>query len=283
MILVIGSTGKIGLELVKILSGKSVEFKALIRSEERAKLLPDGVKYLVGDFENKTGLEKIIEGTDKLFIATPPHRDQLIHHLNILEAAKKSGIRHIVKVSALGTAENSLISLARWHALSEKAIKGSGIAYTFLHPHSFMQNIFASIDTIRNQNAVYYPIKNGKLSMIDTRDISEVAANILTTNGHEGKTYFLTGPEAISYYDIAKILSEVTNRNISFISVSSEMASDNMIKMGLPEWLVNDLITLAKLNDDGIGENVFPDSEIILGRKPNSFKKFAEDHKFMWS
>jgi uncharacterized protein YbjT (DUF2867 family) len=162
----------------------------------------------------------------------------------------------------------------------EKDIRESGMNFTFLHPHSFMQNLFFEVGTIKDQSAIYSAMGDGKIGMVDARDIAAVAVKALTENGHEGQTYSLTGPEPISYFDIASALTTTLGRKIKYIQVSIEDAHKGMLESGMPEWLVNDLTALNHVYAAGRASDISPDVENVTGIKPHSIEDFINDFAY---
>ncbi|MGI9541668.1 MAG: SDR family oxidoreductase [Cyclobacteriaceae bacterium] len=278
-ILVTGATGTIGSHLVKLLQAFGASFKAMVRSKENAQLFEShGFKTVMGDFNDPDSLDKAFAGIDNLFLLTSPSPNQVAEQSNALVAAQKGGIQKIVKVSAIGTKLDSAVKLFHWHAETEEQIRTSGINHTFLHPQSFMQNFFQYIPSIQGQNAIYAPMKESRIPMIDARDIGMVAAKILSEDGHEGKTYTLTGPEPISYQQIAELFTEQLGRPIEYVDIPMEAAEKAMLDMGMPNWLVSDLIAL---NQGSVNQGTVEANQAvkqITGIEATSFSQFLQDH-----
>lgn len=199
---------------------------------------------------------------------------------NIIQTAKESGVKHLVKLSGAG-AELEAITLAKWHRAVEKEIEKSGIAYTFLRPNSFMQNIVNyNSYTIKDHSAFYAPMGNGKIALIDARDIAKVAFHVLTDDGHENKAYYMSGPSAISYREIADILSSVTSKSIKYVDVPADVARQSMLETGMPAVIVDALLELNHINKLGYTAEVSNTVEEITGqKKATSFETFAQDYK----
>lgn len=196
-----------------------------------------------------------------------------------VEEAKRAGVKYIVRSSALGADAEPGIRLGRWHREVEKTIESSGIPFTILRPNSFMQNYANMLGhTIRTQSAFYLPMGDGKVSVVDTCDVAAVAATLLTKGGHEGKSYELTGPEALSNDQVAAILSKVAGRKITYVNVSDEDARQGMKDAGMPEWLINALMELYSTNKAGYTAAVSAVVEQVTGKKPISFAQFAKDY-----
>jgi uncharacterized protein YbjT (DUF2867 family) len=277
-ILVTGATGTIGTFVVEGLKELNVDFVALVRSEEKAaKLEQQGINTVIGDLSDNSSLESALEGIDKVFLLSVTSPDSPEHQGNLVKVAKQKGVKHIVKVSARGTATDANFNIGRWHAVTENQIKESGISYTFLHCHSFLQNLFFDAGTIKEQNAIYSSMGDGKIGMVDARDIAAVAVKTLTESGHENKTYVLTGPEAVSYYDVAEVLTKNLGKKISYVPLSLEAGRKGMLDSGMPEWLVNDMTSINKIYAENKGSEISPDIETVTGNPPVGLEKFVQD------
>lgn len=283
-LLITGSTGTIGQYLIQQLKEEGVPFTALVRNVEKASQLQErGIHALIGDLEDKASLEKAMEGMEKLFLLSAASQRQVQQQQNAIEAAKAAGVKHIIKVSALGTSLSAPTQLGRMHALTEAEIKKAGFAWTFLHPHSFMQNFFSNSGSIRRASAFYARHGKGKYSPVDARDIAQAAARVLTGEGHEGKTYVITGPEAVSMKDVARTLELLLDKEIRFIPISSEASREYRKSLGMPDWLAQDLAELDKQFVNGQAGEISPHFEELTGRRATSLRQFIEDHYKMFT
>ena len=202
----------------------------------------------------------------------------------LVERAQAHGVKHLVRLSALGVDYPRKITLGRVHGEVERILRGSGIDCTFLRPNSFMQNFVTYWgDSIRRQNAFYIPQGQGRVSIIDARDIADVAVVALTQDGHAGKSYELTGPEALSNYDIAKTLSAVLGREISYRDIPPEDARGALIAQGMNEWMVKVILELFEMSASDEAAEVTGDVERLIGRPPIRFEDFARDFSHAFS
>lgn len=282
-ILVTGATGTIGSFVCEQLKEVNADFIALVRSEEKAKPLNEkGISTVIGDFSDVTSLENALAGIDKVFLLSVTSPDSPKLQGNLIKIAKEKGVKHIVKVSALGTSLESKFGIGRYHAMTEKDIRESGIAFTFLQPHSFMHNLIFDSGTIKEQGVIYAPMADGKIGMVDARDIAAVAVKALTEDRHEGKTYVLTGPEAISFYDIANTFTSALGKEIKYVPVTSEVAHKGMLDSGMPEWLADDLTGLNQVFAAGKASDISPDVEKVTGRKARSIEEFVNDFVYLF-
>jgi uncharacterized protein YbjT (DUF2867 family) len=220
--LITGATGNVGSALLNNLGNAAINLRALVRDESKAQSLEGrGVEAVLGDFLKPQTLGPPLEGVSAVFLLTPIHPEQDTQASNVIKAAKESGNDpRIVRLSVHQASHEAPARNSRQHAEIEDELILSGLPYTLLRPQSFMQNTLMAAPTVASQGRIYQPFKEGKLGMIDARDIGEVAAKVLTEEGHEGKVYTLTGPAAINFYDVAEVLSEVLGKEVTYISTS---------------------------------------------------------------
>ena len=278
-ILVIGSTGKIGAELVRQLAAAGAPVRALVRSPAKAAAIAGpGVETAIGDLDDPASLDAALVGVDRMFLLSPASPRLAALQTNAVEAARRAGVRHIVKLGAAGVSLDSPIQVGRAHAEVEEAVRGSGIAWTFLRPTLFMQQLLAYAATIREQGAFYMPVRQGAIAMVDVRDIAAVAAAALTGPGHEGVAYELTGPAALTMDRAAEALSGAIGRPVRYVDVPPEVAGKGMLAAGVPDWFIGDLLRLMEGYAAGAAAAVSSAVEDATGRPARSFDVFAREH-----
>jgi uncharacterized protein YbjT (DUF2867 family) len=280
MILVTGATGKTGGATARALRAAGVPVRALVRDRKKAAHLDRlGVTLAEGDLGRPESLQAACDGVDGVLLVSTATPETPRLEGNLVQAAARAQVRHLVKIGAYGTSPASPFNLARWHAEVERTIAGSGIAWTNLHPHYFMENfLMFHAGSIRAEGRFYAPMRDGRIPMIDTADIGEVAARCLTSSGHEGKTYDLTGPAALSHGEAAAVLSKVLGRTITYVDVPSGAAAESMRSHGMPAWLVEGLTALFEVYASGAAARVSPEAGRILGRPPRTFEAFVREH-----
>ena len=242
MILVIGGTGNSGSEIVEALAAKKTPFRMLARNPAKVAVREAGVEVVAGDLTQRRSLDTAMKGIDRLLLLSPPVPNQVELETNVLEAAQQASVRHVVKLSAMTADPNAASRFPRMHGTIESKIRDSGLAWTFLRPTFFMQNLLGFAGMIK-RGTIYQPAGTSKASFVDTRDIAAVAASALTEPGHEGKAYDITGPELLSYGDVAGIFSRVLGKPVKYQDIPPAAAKEAMVGMGIPEW-----------NADGINE-----------------------------
>jgi uncharacterized protein YbjT (DUF2867 family) len=168
--------------------------------------------------------------------------------------------------------------LAKIHRAVEKAIESSGLKWTFLRPNGFMQNVVNYMgETIRSEGAFYSSTGDAKISHVDVRDIAAVAVKTLTEPGHEGKVYTLTGPQALSYSDLAAEVSKVLGRPIRHVDLSPSDLKGGMLAQGNPEWLADLLLDLERYFGEEKASTITDDIRRVTGREPIRFEQYARD------
>ncbi len=279
MIVVTGATGTTGSELVNRLKEKGEPFRAVTRNPDAAATLEKrGVEVALADLGDARQLESAMQGATKLFLLSSPDERQVELQSNAIAAAQTAGITYALKVSVIGVGPDSPLKLGRDHAAIEAAATESGIPFTFLRPHSFMQNLLGSAATIAGQGEFFSSTGDGQMAIIDARDIAAVAAELLTTPMANAPSYELTGPEALSFSEVAETLTEVLGKSVRYVDVTGEQLKQGMLAAGLPEWLIDDLITLHEIFRAGYGTAVSDAVARITGRPATSFRQFATEY-----
>jgi len=269
MILVTGAAGTVGSEVVKELKGRGASFKVGYRNRRTP-----GVDGVAIDLEKPETLAPALRGVETVFLLS----SSVAPERNLVAAAKAAGVKRIVKLSVWGAADEGF-AFGRWHRAVERAIEASGLAWTFLRPNGFMQNVVNFMGTtIKSQNAFYHSAGDAKISHVDARDIGAVAARALTDAGHEGKAYALSGPESLSYSEIAATLSKALGREIRYVAVSDEDYKKGAMAAGIPEPYAEALIDLNRHYRTGQLSQVTGEVRAVSGRDPIRFEQFARDH-----
>lgn len=276
MILVTGATGTIGSATVNALKAKGARFKVGARSPD--KLEGQGVETVLFDWEKPETFGPALRGVEKIFLLTPNTTDQQTQYTKALvDASKGAGVQHIVRLSVMGADAEPGVLLGRMHRESEKAIQASGIAWTMLRPTFFMENFlnYYGIDPKKDGTA-YLAYGQGKAVWVDGRDVGEVAAVALTSRGHEGKAYNLTGPEALGAAEVLAILGEALGHKYTYVDIPEEQARKSMQDMHMPEWMVTAFLELDRMIRNGSATTPASGVKEVLGRPPRSFKDFAK-------
>ncbi len=278
MICVSGASGTVGSAVLKELGSAKAPLRAAFYSNMRAEAArARGVEAVTIDYNRPETLRAAFQGCDTLFLLGPNAPNQTELELNAVQAAKVAGVRHIVKQSVMGADEESY-SLANVHRPIEKAIESSGLAWTFLRPNSFMQNTVTFMGhTIRADDVFYSASGQGTVSHVDVRDIAAVAVKALTTRDHQGRTYTLSGPEALTYDDIARELSKILGREIRHISLPSSELKSGMLAEGMPEEIADRMLDLERYFRANAASRITDDVVQVTGRNPTRFSEYARE------
>jgi uncharacterized protein YbjT (DUF2867 family) len=278
MILITGASGNVGREVVKQALALGLTIRASFQSADIAAKAPAGLDGVVMDYTKPGTIRPALHGVEKILLIGPPTRDLPALEARFIKEVRASGRKHIVKLSALG-GYNSMFPSG--HRDSEENIEASGLPHTFLRPNGFMQNLVNyNTGTIRSRDAFYGCQGNGAVSVVDIRDIAAAAVIVLAATGHEGKSYALTGGEALTNEQIAEKISQVAGRKISYVDLPPAEFKKALLSAGTPEWSADALVDLQNFYRLGKGSGTTDDVERLLGRKPITFDQFARDYAF---
>ena len=277
MILVTGATGLSGGLLVRLLSARGIPVRALVRNPARAEALSSlpNVEIVVGDMAHPDTLSGPLRGVDRAMLISSSDATMLEVQSNFIDTAKAAGVQHVVKLSGIMPEVDSPFRFARMHGEIEQKLERSGIAYTHLRAGEFMHSYFRQVPAIVAKGALFLPMEDARIASIDVPDIAEAAVVVLTTAGHEGKIYPLTGPEALTMTEVAGKLSTATGKAISYVNVPPDQARQTQLDAGMPQYRADALAELFAERRKGKEARVWPTIETIIGRRATSFDEFA--------
>ena len=278
-VLVTGATGNIASLVIPQLLAKGIEVNAFVHNRNKAdKLKLKGVEIFEGEFTDQTAMNEAAKGVDAVVSITPPNGNAVKQATTILKAAKNAGAKFILRISALKAGKEAPTANGRLHHETDIEIMASGIPYTILRPHFFMQNLFMSVPTITEQGNMYWAMGEGKLGLIDVRDIADCVVTILTDNTrHTGKLYNPTGSESIDFNTIAGLLTEKLGKKVNMINVPYEVVGESIISMGMDKWFAEVMMDYSKAYSQNWGDFTNDDVEKITGHKARSFKQFTDE------
>jgi uncharacterized protein YbjT (DUF2867 family) len=272
MIFVLGATGKVGRALVPALLDAGAAVRALTRDPAKARIDPRA-EAVQGDLDT-ADLPTLFDGADRVFVLTQGAGREGA----IARAAAHAGVAHLVKLSTTGVHFGQTDPITRAHAEAEQAVREAGPAWTILRPGAFMDNRFAWLRTIREENAVYVPEGDPASALVHVRDIAAVATFALTTSGHEGATYELTGGEALTTERQVAVLSEAIGRAIKYVEEPESAARERMTRMyGWPPEAVDGFFALKRESAEH-EHVVFDTVERLLGGPPRTFPDWAREN-----
>ncbi len=281
-VLVIGGRSKIGAALIAELLASGEAVRALVRSGESAATFPPGVEALVGDLSEPDSLRSALEGADRMFLLCGPTEHEVELNRNAIDVAKEAGLTLLVRSSILGSDPRSGTTFVRDHGECDAYLRESGVPHAIVRPNMFMQNIPENTIPSTDANGNFYTnAGSARISMVDTRDVGAVAAALLTQPGRAAHAYDVTGPEALSYDDVAAKLSATMGRHINHIDAPDEAVASALSGAGLGDWLVRALVELfadyRRSGRAGYAAQVTDSVEQLTGRPARSLDQLLAE------
>ena len=279
--ILVTTAGKVGSEAVRLLRERDVPVRVLVRDRAKVIALAEaGAEVAGGDLDVLASIDDAMAGVSAVVLVSPAVPAQ---ELNVVASAVRAGAGHVVKATSNASAD-SPIARRRWQAEIEAGLAASGIPHTLLRSNAYMQNVLALAPAIAKTSSFGSAAGKGRSGLVDARDVAAVAAEIAAApTGHAGKTYWLTGPELISNYDVAAVLSKLLGRTISYRELTFKENQDAMIRAGLPGQIAEMNAQAFSLTADGDAEWVTEDVPSLLGRPARSFGQFAADYAAAFS
>ncbi|HCG02464.1 MAG TPA: NAD(P)-dependent oxidoreductase [Chloroflexi bacterium] len=280
MILITGATGLNGSELVRRLSAKGIPSRALVRNPAKAQILASlpNVEVVEGDMARPDSLTEALRGIERAMLISSSDPTMIETQSSFIDAARRAGVRHVVKLSGIIPELDSPFRFARMHAEIEQRLEDSGLAYTHLRAGEFMPSYFRQVPSIVARGIMALPMADARIASVDIGDLAEVAIVVLTTSGHEGKTYPLTGPESLTMAEVAEKLSAAIGKTIRYVDVPHEEAKAARLAAGMPPYLAEGLDELFSERRRGKESKVWPTIEEVFGLKPTRFDEFARQN-----
>ncbi len=279
--ILITTAGKVGSEAARLLAQRGASVRVLARDPEKATALRQvGVDVAEGDLDAPATIDAAMQGVTSVVLVSPAVPAQ---ELNVIDSAARAGVGHIVKITSKASAD-SPIARQRGQAQIEAGLLASGLGYTLLRNNFYMQNFLMLASAIAQTNSFGSSAGAGQVGLIDTRDVAAVAAEIAASPAaHVGKTYVLTGPELLSYADVAAVLSQVLGRPIVFSERTIEEDKQALMSVGVPEPIAAMNAHAVSLIAEGDAAWLAEDVPAILGRPARTFAQFATDHAAAFS
>ena len=278
-ILVTGGTGKVGAALLAALNDRpGIRVRALVRDAAKARALAaQGTETLVGSFESTSSVEQAMLGVDTLALITTPSAQALEQATRVIALAAKAGVRKVVRLSAIGASEDGFTDNARQHGRIERTIDESGMTYVFLRPQYFMQNLLGSASSVVAEGKLYAGVAQGKIAMIDSRDVAASMEAALFCETFDGQALELTGPVSLSHDDIAAELGDALGRQVVYVPVSPEAAGEVVRALGADDWIARLIADHSRAYANGSGDFVTGNVEALTGRPPRTLRQFARE------
>ena len=274
---VTGSTGWLGGLVARQLAERGVRQRLLVRDVSRAPELR-GAAPVQAAYADRAAAEAALAGVETLFMVSAAENEhRLAEHRGFVDAAAAAGVQHVVYVSFFGAAPDATFTLARDHAATEQYLRESGMAWTFLRDNLYLE----FVDKMMGEDGVIRgPAADGRAAVVAHDDIARVAVTVLLDpSAHVGQTYSLTGPEALSFAEMAAVVSEVTGREVTFHDETLEEAYASRAVYGAPDWQVDAWVSTYTAVAKGELDGVTDDVERLTGRAPLSLRAYLESQR----
>lgn len=278
-ILVTGATGTVASELIPSMARSGRKVRAMVRSDTKARGLAVGdAEVVLGDYGDPDSLDRALAGVETLLLVTPPHGQAAEWASAGIAAAKRAGVKRVVRISAIKAAPDGPNDNSRQHAHTDEEVRRSGLDFVILRPHFFMQNcLFGAAESIASDGVIRFAGGEARLGMIDPRDIADVAARVLVDLSWDGGTYDLTGPASISFCEVAETLSGELGCRVRYVPIAPEAAAEMVRNLGGNEWQAEATYGYFRAYAAGWGDFTTDWVPRISGHPARSFADFARE------
>jgi uncharacterized protein YbjT (DUF2867 family) len=278
MILVTGATGRVGSRVLEHLDDLGADVTAMVRVEARALELPPRVEELVGSLDDPPGPD-VLQRFDRVFLLSPAHESQVELEVRFIDALAGAGHRPwVVKVAADGFQEpDCTVRYMRSHREIAAHLDATGLPVSYLAPTLYMDNLVAAADAIRTQGVLAAPAGDGRIAFVAARDVAAVAARVLTSEDPEERIYTLTGPEALSYADLAERISATFAGTVDYVDQPPEEARRSWLDAGLTPWQADGQLELFDWARNGGYDSVTDEVLVTTGTEPRSVQAWLDE------
>lgn len=277
-ILVTGANGLAGSAVIREFVRSGHPVRALVRDRARARSLEafPSVEVVEGDMLRPETLTEALAGVEHALLISSSNQQMVETQSTFIDAAVRSSVRHIVKFSGLSAADvGTPFVFGSMHAEIESYLERSGLAWTHLRPSQFATEYLREVPTILAHSALLLPLQDAKLVPVDVADIAKAAYLLLTTPGHEGRTYAMSGPAALSMADVAEQISAAVGKTVRYVSISREERKQVLLSARVPAFFVDALDVQAGERLKGTEATVHADTHTALGIPATTFADFA--------
>jgi uncharacterized protein YbjT (DUF2867 family) len=280
MILLTGASGTVGGHLLPQLAVAGHPFRALVRNRATAHLVQRyGGEAVLGDLDDADAVAAAMVGVQTAFLLCPFDESAQRRTETFVAQARRAGVRRVVRMSAMGAVNGPDLPIARAQRDAETVLEESGLAWSHLRPNTFMTNLLFSVTSIVNEGTLYAPAGDGAVSFVDPVDIAAVTVQVLTTDGHEGRAYEITGPAALDHHQVADIVAATVGRAVTYVDIPEEVAGKAMLDQGLSAWYVDRLLDFYReLRTNTFWATVTPTVQLLTGRAARTLGDWATAH-----
>ena len=283
MILVTGATGKTGSRVLRRLCDRGLATRGLVRDASRASDLPEGAEIAVAAYEDPVALDAAVSGCGSVYLVSPAGPDQRSQEGAVIEAVRRSATgAHVVKLAALGLGDPDGGRITAQHGLIRDDLRASGLPWTVLAISQLMHNLYLYAGPVLEQGLLPVPAGDARVAWVDAEDVAAVAVEVLTNPGHVGRTYAVTGPEALHHDQVAALLAQRVQRPVRYVDVSPESAAVSMIAAGVPPWIAQGVVETNRFYRHGGALAVTPVVKRLTGRAPTTMRQFLQSNPDPW-
>jgi len=279
VIVVTGATGNIGSRVIGALVASGIPCRAFVRDPAKAAaVLGDDVPVAVGDFADAPSIRAAVDGADAVVLSSGNDPRQVDFEANVIDATATTSRCQVVKISSVGADPDSPAAFVAWHGRSEAHLAATDLPATVLRANFYMTNLLAAADSISHGGPLAAPAGDARIAMVDPRDIAASVVTVLTSSGHHGHTYELTGPQALTYAQVADTLARVLDRSVEFVDAPEPSVRDALVASGMPEWFAEEFLSLFAELRHGIAATVTTSVQDLTGRPATDLASFIADH-----
>ena len=277
-ILVTGAPGTVGTDLVRLTAQRGLKPRVLVHRIERSGEVsyPD-VEIVEGDLADASSMARALRGIDTVFLASSATPQLMATQDAAIGFARRAGVSRIVKLSAYGADPMSSVPFFCWHGATENVLRASGVRWTLIRPYMYMQTLLLNVPSIQRDGAIFNCGAGSRIPFVDGRDVAAVCLEVLLTDRHDRATYTVTGPQALTWPDVADAVSAVISRPVRYVPVSPEGMAKALTAAGMQDWLVASLVALMKFHQSDAGTTTDAIAQ-LSGHEPRPLADFLIDY-----
>jgi uncharacterized protein YbjT (DUF2867 family) len=278
-VLVTGGTGNVGSQTLKsLLANKNLKVRALVRNPAKARWIADlGGELVKGDLDDTAAVSRAMIDVQTLALITPAGAHASTQAGKVIALARQAGVQKVVRLSAIKASEEGPTDNTRQHAITERAIRESGMRYVFLRPNYYMQNLLGSLGSIVGEGKLYAGMGDAAIALIDARDVGDAMAAAVLSEQFDGSALELSGPESIGHSAVAAVISKALGRNVTYVAVPPEAAGEAVRAFGLDNWTVQIIVDYARAYSNGFGDFVTDSVQSLTGQAPRDIGTFSTE------
>lgn len=278
-VLVTGGTGNVGRQALQaLLRAKGLKVRALVRDPTKTQWISEsGGEIVQGDLDDTASVARALRDVQTLLFITPPGARSAEQANPVVSLARQAGVQKVVRLSAIKASEDGPTDNTRQHALTERAIRESGMRYVFLRPNYFMQNLLGSVGSILGEGKLYAGMADARIALIDARDVGDALAAATLTDRFDGSVHELSGPKSITHGEVAAAIGSVLVQEVAYVPLPPEAVGENLRSLGVDDWTVQLIVDYSRAYTRGFGDFVTNSVQQITGHAPRNIATFAAE------